>query len=460
MQNISYSVKCTATYFVVAAFSVFAAHMASAQKIEFAKEKKAVVKHYRFVGDHREESMWSALYGAKSGKIYIGLCCHAEAAHFYEFDPATEKMRHIVDLTELHEERGEGINTNGKIHVRMGEDNEGNIYFGSLNEDTGPECIDPSSYLGAFWYRYNPKLDKVEVLGKISRHFGLLGMVMDPKYMRLYGLAEDGHLYMHDIAGKYTRDLGKVDDWDICRTIFADDLGRVYGSFPVAQIWRYDPRTDEVEDLPNIRLECDNRVLPRTMSKPMIDRKVIWRVIEWDPVDKCAYGIVGGNSMLFKYDVHKGAEGKFEYIMPLTAPQYWNETNVRQIPFATLAFTISPDHRIYFAPTASGSFDYVGTSWDVHDEEKFQAKLAGGYFPPVSYLMRYDLQKKAREPLGLMVTEEGRLCFGLGGACSGQKDGKIYFVGAIEERDEKQVVGKVGRRWPFSMGLVAYDPEK
>ena len=411
---------------------------AFAQKIDFAKERKAVVKHYRFVGDHREESMWSALYGAKSGKVYIGLCTHAEAAHFYEFDPATETMRHIVDLTELHDERGEGINTNGKIHVRMGEDNEGNVYFGSLNEDTGPECIDPSSYLGAFWYRYNPKLDKVEVLGKISRHFGLLGMVMDPKWMRLYGLAEDGHLYMHDIKGRFTRDLGK----------------------PVAQIWRYDPKTDEVVDLPNIRLECDNRVLPRTMSKPMIDRKVIWRVIEWDPVDKCAYGIIGGNSMLFRYDVHNGPEGKIDYITPLTAPQYWNETNVRQIPFATLAFTISTDHRIYFAPTASGSFDYVGTSWDVHDEEKFQAKLAGGYFPPVSYLMRYDLQKKKREPLGLMVTEAGNLCFGLGGACTGQKDGRIYFVGAIEEKDASRVVGKVGRRWPFSMGLVAYDPSK
>lgn len=33
-------------------------------------------------------------------------------------------------------------------------------------------------------------------------------MVMDPLYMRLYGLAEDGHLYMHDINGKFTRDLG------------------------------------------------------------------------------------------------------------------------------------------------------------------------------------------------------------------------------------------------------------
>ncbi|MDD6150914.1 MAG: hypothetical protein PUB45_01065 [Bacteroidales bacterium] len=432
---------------------------AYAQKIDLAKEKKAVVSHYRFVGNHREESMWSALYGAKSGKIYIGLCTHAEAAHFYEFDPETEIMRHIVDLTELHNERGQGINTNGKIHVRMGEDAEGNIYFGSLNEDTGPECIDPSSYLGAFWYRYKPSEDKVEVLGRISRHYGLLGMVMDPVYMRLYGLAEDGHLYMHDIEGSFTRDLGKVDDWDICRTIFSDDEGNVYGSFPVAQIWKYDVRKDEVIDLPTIRLEYDNRVLPRTMSKPMIDRKVIWRVIEWDENEKVAYGIIGGNSMLFRYDVHDGPEGHIDYLTPLTAPQYWDESNVRQIPFATLTLTISGD-KIYFAPTASGSFDYIGNSWDVKDEENFQAKLAGGFFPPVSYLVSYDKTSGKRESHGLMMTKEGKLCFGMGGACTGKKDGRIYFVGAVEEDDPSKEVGKVGRRWPFSMGLVAYDPSK
>ena len=34
---------------------------AQAQQIDFGKEKKAVVKHWRFAGDHREESMWSAL---------------------------------------------------------------------------------------------------------------------------------------------------------------------------------------------------------------------------------------------------------------------------------------------------------------------------------------------------------------------------------------------------------------
>ena len=431
-----------------------------AQQIDFSKEPRAIMEHFKFAGNHREESMWSALYGAKSGKIYIGLCTHAEAAHFYEFDPETATMRHLVDLTTLHNERGEGINTNGKIHVRMGEDNNGNIYFAGLNEDTGPECIDPSSYLGAFWYRYNPTLDKVEILGRISRHFGLLGMVMEPKYMRLYGLAEDGHLYMFDINEKYTRDLGKVDDWDICRTIFADDQGNIYGSFPVAQIWKYDPVKDEVIDFPNIRLQYDMRVPPRTMSKPMIDRKVIWRVIEWDPVDKVAYGIIGGNSMLFRYDVHKGAEGEIDYITTMSAPQYWNDANVRKIPFATLTLTISRDRKIYFAPTASGSFDYIGNSWDVKDEEKFQAKMSGGHFPPVSYLISYDLKTKERKAHGLMFTREGNMVFGLGGACMGAKDGKVYFVGAIEEKNQQDVVGEVSRRWPFSMGLVSFDPNK
>jgi hypothetical protein len=50
--------------------------------------------------------------------------------------------------------------------------------------------------------------------------------------------------------------------------------------------------------------------------------------------------------------------------------------------------------------------------------------------------------------------------FGLGGACTGQKDGKIYFVGAVEERDPKRVANKIDNQWPFSMGLVSYTPAK
>ena len=51
------------------------------------------------------------------------------------------------------------------------------------------------------------------------------------------------------------------------------------------------------------------------------------------------------------------------------------------------------------------------------------------------------------------------MVFGLGGGCTGKKDNKIYFVGAIEEKNPEKQVGKVARRYPFSMGLVVYDPK-
>lgn len=418
------------------------------------------VQAYRFTGgSEREDSMWSALYGAKSGKLYIGLSTHAEAAHFFEFDPDTQTMNHVADLTAFKGERGQGIRTTGKIHVRMGEDEQGRIYFGDFCEDTGPECVDPASYRGPHWFRYDPRSKHLENLGQINRQWGLLGFVLEPVYQRLYGLAEDGHLYSFDLRGKTTTDLGRVDDWDICRTIFADDEGNIYGSYPIGRVWKYDPKQDRLIDLRALRLPLDPRSTPRTMSNPLIDRKVYWRVIEWDPVDRVAYGVVTGDSMLFRFDPRDGAEGSIFPLVRLCAERYLH-ADPGLIPVSTLALTISNDRRIYYAPVVSVAFDYAGTSWDVADERKFTARLTGEAVPPESALVVYDLATKQRRELGILRTQDGRRVFGLGGACTGKKDGKIYFVGALEEPDPARVANRIDNRWPFSMGLVCYTPEK
>ena len=130
------------------------------------------------------------------------------------------------------------------------------------------------------------------------------------------------------------------------------------------------------------------------------------------------------------------------------------------IPVSTLALTISRDHRIYYAPVVSVAFDYAGTSWDVADERKFTARLTGEAVPPESALVVYDLATKQRREIGILRTQDGRRVFGLGGACTGKKDGKIYFVGAIEEPDPARVANQIDKRWPFSMGLVCYTPEE
>lgn len=445
--------KWSLVLFLTAAASAFAQEPPAT-----GSEKILTVKAYRFTGGAaREDSMWSALYGAQSGKLYIGLSTHAEAAHFYEFDPEKEAMNHIADLTEFKGERGKAIRTTGKIHVRMGEDAQGRVYFGDFCEDTGPECVDPASYLGPNWFRYDPGQRRLEDLGHINRQWGLLGFVLEPKYQRLYGLAEDGHLYTYDLNHKTTTDLGKVDDWDICRTIFADDDGNIYGSFPVGRIWKYDPKKNQTFDLRGTRLPLDPRIAPRTMSNPMIDRKDIWRVIEWDPVDRAAYGIVCGDSMLFKFDPHDGPEGRLTPLVRMCAERYVNaDPNV--IPVSTLALTISRDHLIYYAPVVSVAFDYSGQSWDVADERKYTARLAGKKVPPESVLVVYDPATGQRRELGLMRTANGRRVFGLAGACTGKKDGNLYFVGAIEEPDPRYAVNKIDNLWPYSMGLVCYTP--
>ena len=425
-----------------------------------ADEKIVTVQARRFTGGSgREDSMWSALYAAKSGKLYIGLCTHAEAAHFYEFDPQTTALKHVADLTVFKGERGKGIRTTGKIHVRMSEDEQGRVYFGDFCEDTGPECVDPASYRGPHWFCYDPAKEHLENLGQINRQWGILGFVMEPKYQRLYGLAEDGHLYTMDLKNRVTTDLGRVDDWDICRTIFADDEGNVYGSYPIGRIWKYDPRQDRIFDLRGTRVPLDPRATPRTMSNPLIDRKVYWRVIEWDPIDRAAYGIVVGDSMLFKFDPHDGPEGTLTPLVRMCAERYLN-ADPSLIPVSTLALTITPDRKIYYAPVVSVAFDYAGVSWDVADERKYTAHITGKDMPPESVLVVYDLVTRQRKELGLMRTPDGRRVFGLGGACTGKKDGKLYFVGAVEERDPKRVANKIDNKWPFSMSLLCYTPEE
>ena len=90
--------------------------------------KSVTCKFYPFTGGNSELSHWSALIQASNGKLYIGVSTHGDASYVYEFDPITEQMKLLADLTQLAGERGKGIWTTGKIHVQMHE-LEGYVYL-------------------------------------------------------------------------------------------------------------------------------------------------------------------------------------------------------------------------------------------------------------------------------------------------------------------------------------------
>ena len=402
------------------------------------------IDHYHFSSVDKDAQMWSGMYIGSNDKVYVGLCTHGDAANLYEFDIASRKMRHLANLTILLGERGKGIWTNGKIHVRMSE-LDGYIYFGSFCEDNGPPAIDHSSWQGPWWFRVKMATGEVEALSKINNYWGLIGQALDPKRRLLYGLAEDGHLLKYSIADDYTEDLGKVDNWDICRTIMTDDLGRVYGSYAPGRIWRYDPEDDRVLDLPFIRLPID--FSGRTMANPMLDRRAQWRYIEWDPPTKTAFGITGGENILFQYDVHDGDEGSIATLGRICAPQF-RDAKPFDVPSATLAMTISQrERKIYYIPVMSGDFDY-GAVEGLNNQ---------GVQPPLSFMVCYDLKTNTVQDIGYLKTKSGRWAYGMGGAET-DSQGRIWFVGAFEEPDPKYQAWKI-KGQPYAMGLGMFDPK-
>ncbi len=413
------------------------------------------IEHYHFSKTDKDAHIWSAMYMGSNNKIYIGLCTHGDAANVYEFDIASRTMKSLANLTIMLDERGKGIWTNGKIHVRM-QELDGYVYFGSLCEDNGPPAIDAGSYRGPHWFRINMASGEVESLSRINSFWGLLGQVMDKERRIIYGLTEEGHLCRYMIDEDDTQDMGRVDNWDICRTLLMDDAGNVYGSYAPARIWKYDVEKDRIFNLEHLRLPAT--LDSRTMANPMLDRRAQWRYIEWDPVDKKGYGIIGGNNMLFSFDVGKKPEGEITPLALMCAPMY-REGNPFDIPHATLAMTINQTNRkIYYIPVISGDFDYGIVNLDIESDSK-GSRGPVNHMPPLSYMVSYDLVTGEREEIGMLKTPDGRYAFGMG-AAETDKEGRIWFVGAFEEPDPQYAVMKMSGKFPYSLGLGCYEPDR
>lgn len=413
-------------------------------------EKTLIVDSRGFPGDRKEDEMYSALYAAEEGTVYVGLCMEGGTAQFYSYDPRTNQMRHLADMGEFLAQRGRGIRAAGKIHTKLVEDRQGRIYFATMNEDAGPDNIDPYSWEGPNWVRYDPKTGQLENLGMINPLWGLYGLAIDVNRNRLFGTAWNGHLYRFDIDTRKTVDLGRVDNWDDPRSIATDDQGNVYGPACMSRIWKYDAGSEKVYDLTSVRTPRDPMSYPTSLTNPMLDRKDSWRVVQWDPVDRVIYGVECGSSFLFRYDPHDGPEGKVTLLSKVCAERYY-ASGRKDIPYSMLSFTVGKGRKLYYAPVGM-DFDYSAR----FEEAKKQARGAVNTRPS-SELIVYDLKSATRTNLGTLMTRDGNHVYGCGGATAGP-DGTIYLCCAVEEKDPQKAAGVVGGSYPFVMKILIYKP--
>ncbi len=405
--------------------------------------QKTVTVDYRVFPNLAEmDGNWAALKVAHDGKVYAGLACHGCDGHMVYYDPALDRMVDIGNLTELCGESGVRRGPQSKIHAKFGEGKDGRLYFGThagwwFNY---ARFGTKEGYPGAHWMAYDPKSGKIEDFGIGPKYEGINTGAYDPKYNRIYGLTHPrGHFVYYDVATGRAVDKGRLNNWEsICRTLGIDDEGNVYGNFGRGQIYKYDPRTDDIVELPlHIPIRPKGISLGRDYGKS----ETHWRTVVWDDQERRFYGVDETASLLFSFDPHRGPYGEVKRLGQLCVE---GMNDRRDIPYATLTLTSGLDRKLYYA-AAGQEFDYS------------ESQGAG-----VSHLIVYDMESGKTEDLGEMHLPDGRRVIGLNSA-DAAPDGTIYFVGAIEVRalpgQKGEYAGMIGNV-PYRLALIVYHPRE
>jgi hypothetical protein len=383
---------------------------------------------------------WAALLAASDGKVYAGLAYHGGDGHMVFYDSKTDRVHDVGNLTELCGESHLRRGPQSKIHSKFGEGKDGRIYFGTHGGWWWEYArfATRKGYPGAHWMAYNPKTDRAEDFGLGAPNEGINTGAYDPLFNRIYGMTHPrGHLVYYDVATGKAADKGRINNFEsICRTLGIDDRGIVYGSFGEGQIFKYDPRTDSIEEL-SVRVPIRQKGL--SLGRDYRKSETAWRTVVWDKKTRQFYGVDESATILFSFNPYAGKDGEVRRLGQLAIPELASK---REIPYATLTLTIGPDRKLYYG-AAAREFDYAGSAG------------AG-----TAHLITYDLNTGKTEDLGEMLLEDGRRVLGTNAADTGP-DGAIYMMGAIEVRQEPgkplEAAGKVGDVY-YRLALLIYRP--
>jgi hypothetical protein len=285
---------------------------------------------------------------------------------------------------------------------------------------------------------FDPRTSRAVDFGLGVPNQGLVTGNYDPLLNRIYGITDPrGEFVYYDVAKHITRNKGRINNWEsLCRTLGIDDQGAVYGSFGKGEIFKYDPRTDEVREL-SLRLPIRERGI--SLGRDYNKSETAWRVVVWDQKTRKFYGVEESASILFSFDPYAGKEGEIRRLGQLCLAGF---EDARDVPYTTLSLTIGRGRKLYYA-AAGREFDYSGS-----------AGLA------TSHLLTYELDSGKTEDLGEMRLPDGRRVIGTNSAHTAS-DGTVYFAGAIEVRAEEgkpvEAAGRIGKAY-YRLALIIYRP--
>jgi hypothetical protein len=335
-----------------------------------------------------EESGYFSLCEGKNGRIYIGCAAYGRNSYLVEFDPATEKMRIVLDTHKLVGLPLEptGYAAQAKLHTRNFVGPSGKIYVGSKQGYPSPaekKSGKIPTYKGGYVMVYDPATDKAENLGMpmpwgdkrlpagVTEAEGVIDVTADEKRGLIYVVTcEHQHWMLFDTKHpeKGYRELGPILR-DQPNTVI-DKEGRATAITKDYEVARYDPATDKVTV---DKLLVDGKPFGDLIGKAAVHPD--WRLAS---DGRTAYLQLLNDLRMFEIDLGEAA-GK-----PVQAKSLGNRIEGKH-PDSRGSISIAKDGRVYSAVRVDNATGF-GT----------------GY---LHHVVRYDPSKKEMADLGVITVK-------------------------------------------------------
>jgi hypothetical protein len=385
---------------------------------------------------------YNGISAASDGKIYYVLSSQTidTGAQVYSFDPKTEKITHLADLTEICGEKGLKAIPQNKSHVRFWEAN-GKLYFASHigyytikngMETMGVPPPGYKAYPGGHFLSYDMTTGKFENLAIAPHGEGIIAMTIDPVRGRLYGITwPTGYFIHYDLKTKQMKDLGLFSALGesvrgpqyrtLCRSLAVDPRdGSVYFTTSEGYILRYRYDRDAVEKVEGDDLRKDYfGVYDPTDSGSM---GYNWRQVAWYPSDNTIYGVHGNSGYLFRFDPRAS---RVEVLDRITSLPSQRSGMFDEFSYGYLGFILGQDGQtLYYltgGPIYRGGTRVAGKSVAHKGESKGEEDL---------HLITYYIPTRKYMDHGAIFFPDGQRPKEVNSIAVG-KDGSVYALAAV-----------------------------
>lgn len=403
---------------------------------------------YYYSGFDLANNTYNAIASASDGMIYYILSSKSieEGGKMYVYNPESDQIKFLANLTEICGEKGLKTVPQGKCHSDFYE-SKGKLYFsthcGYYNIIDGMERMAKnlpkgySPYPGGHFLSYDLSTGRFKDLGIASKEEGILTMTMDTLRNQLYAITWPKGQFIHfDLNTNQLKNMGQIsaegetgqlgkDYRVLCRSFLVDPRdGKVYYSTAEGDIFYYDPTNQLIQQLKEVSLKMDylgkyDPTLPGSMAYN-------WRKIFWYPQEKIAYGVHGNSGYLFRFDPDIPS---IDLVERITSEPSQKSGMYDQFSYGYLGFELGPSHETIYYLTGGPIYE---DGRRVEGVEKIG--LGGVRGLENLHLITYNIPNKRYLDHGPIFYSDGQRPTWVNSIAIGE-DGYVYTLARFKHND-------------------------